>query len=171
MNPIPIPQIARSPDRTVRWPVKDFLADLPTLTPVQGWVQATHCQTYLEVSTQAEAIMTLTCDRCLQQYNYRLVANTTELIWLDEAADLAVHTASTELEIAPEDLVESLSPHGTFDPAGWLYEQMCLALPLRQLCDATCPGIVTEGDQVPALNPPVDRRWAALESLKQQLSS
>jgi len=171
VNPIPIPQIARSPDRTIRWTIKEFLADLPTLTPIQGWVQVSHCQTYLEVSTEAEAIITLTCDRCLQQYNYRLVAHTLELIWLDEAADLAANTLPAELEVAPEDLVESLSPHGLFDPAGWLYEQMCLALPLRQLCDATCPGITTEDDQVPVVNTAIDRRWAALESLKNQLSS
>ncbi|WP_448563063.1 YceD family protein [Trichothermofontia sp.] len=171
MNPIPIPQIARSPDHSVRWTVKEFLANLPTLTPVQGWVQVTHCQTYLEVATQAEAIVTLTCDRCLQQYNYRLVANTSELIWLDEAVDLAANTLPAELEVAPEDLVESLSPHGTFDPVNWLYEQMCLALPLRQLCDTTCPGIVLEGEPVPTVHPAIDRRWAALESLKNQLSS
>lgn len=171
MTPIPIPQIARSPDHTVRWTVKEFLADLPTLTPVQGWVQVTHCHTYLEVSTQAEAIITLTCDRCLQQYNYRLVASTSELIWLDEAAERVANTLPAELEVAPEDLVESLSPHGMFDPVGWLYEQMCLALPLRQLCDATCPGILPEDNRAPELSTAIDRRWAALESLKNQLSS
>jgi uncharacterized protein len=43
---------------------------------------------------------------------------------------------------------------------------LCLALPQRQLCDADCPGI-----ELPKPNPEdlVDRRWAALQSLKGQL--
>ena len=43
-----------------------------------------HGGTFLEILAQAETIVTLTCDRCLQNYNYRLSIDTSEIIWLEE---------------------------------------------------------------------------------------
>jgi uncharacterized protein len=114
---------------------------------------------------QAETIITLTCDRCLQQYNHRLKLNASELIWLDKNQDLDKYYLP-EKEIAYEDLSETLSPNGDFDPQMWLYEQLCLALPPRQLCSANCQPPTF----VPPEDTPIDGRWASLESLKRQLS-
>ena len=47
----------------------------------------------------------------------------------------------------------------------WLYEQMCLEIPQRQLCDANCPGIQTTSSNSHQL---LDSRWASLEALKNQ---
>jgi uncharacterized protein len=114
------------------------------------------------VSAHAEAILTLTCHRCLQQYNYRLVIDTSEMIWLDEAAD-KLYDGPLEREVPLEDLIETLSPQGYFYPSEWLYEQMCLEIPQRQLCDAQCAGIQTA---TPSSEEVSDRRWASLEALK-----
>jgi uncharacterized protein len=70
-----------------------------------------------------------------------------------------------EREVALGDLVESLPPQGHFRPDEWLYEQFCLAMPQRQLCDRQCPGIAVEQPEGKA----IDRRWASLESLKSHL--
>lgn len=107
--------------------------------------------------------MTLTCHRCLQNYNHRLTVGTSEIIWLDPAADLP-DEGPMERELAVEDLVETLSPQGYFDPSEWLYQQLCLAMPQRQLCDASCVGVqpvTRESSEKLA-----DRRWASLEALK-----
>jgi uncharacterized protein len=164
MDAIHIPQLTIAPEHTERVEVQEFLPDLDTLTPVQGQVQVTHQGNYLEVSAQAEAIITLTCDRCLQQYNHRLKTDATELIWLDADANQP-HSGPLEVEVPVEELVESLSPDGYFSPQDWLYQQLCLALPPRQLCDQRCPGITTTEEAAGK----VDHRWAALEALKNQL--
>jgi len=168
MKAIYIPQLLQAPEQTEVVAVNECLPNLDTLTPVQGQLQVVHRGNYLEVSGRAETIITLTCDRCLQQYNYRLSTTPTELIWLKDAEELHPETLE-ELDIAPEDLVETLPRRGYFDPEGWLYEQLCLAMPQRQLCDQQCPGIApaVNADGSPA---PVDRRWAALEALKRSLS-
>ena len=75
--------------------------------------------------------------------------------------------AGVEVEVPLEDLVESVSPSGSFDPQQWLYEQVCLSIPQRQLCDKDCSGL--DPDIIADSNP-VDSRWAALASLKKQLS-
>lgn len=165
MKGIHIPELRQSADGSRTIEVDEVLPGLETLTPVRGQVKVTHQGTYLEVAAKAETIVTLTCHRCLQQYNHRLLVNTSELIWLDEAAE-EVPDQWVEQETELEDLVESLPPNGYFQPTTWLYEQLCLALPLRQLCDKKCPGIPVEQS---SSNPLIDQRWGALEILRQQL--
>jgi len=163
MEPIYIPRLIKAPERTENLEIRDYLDELETLTPVQGSVRVTHHGNYLDVDGQAETIVTLTCDRCLQQYNYRLVIQPTELIWLEDEMDEA-DNLPLEREITLEELVETLPPNGYFYPDKWLYEQLCLEIPQRKLCDRTCPGIQV-GD-MPSHPFKSDRRWASLEALK-----
>lgn len=165
MEAIYIPHLLKAPKQTQVVEVEEFLPSLETLTPVRGHVRVTHKGTYLEVDGKAEAIATLTCHRCLQQYNRRLVVNTSELIWLDPGANQP-YTGPSEQEIDLHDLVETLAPDGNFDPGEWLYEQMCLAIPQRQLCDRKCKGI--QISQTSNSETTLDQRWAALEVLKGQ---
>lgn len=167
MEAIHIPWLLKLPEHTDVIQVNEFLPDLATLTPVRGTLEVTHQGQYLEVDVQAEAIVTLTCDRCLQQYNHRLAVDASEFLWLDESAQLP-DSGPLERETALEDLVETLPPQGYFQPDAWLYEQICLALPLRQLCDQKCPGIVVENIDAGTTSAQ-DRRWQALEALKRQL--
>ncbi|WP_250123135.1 YceD family protein [Chroococcidiopsis sp. CCMEE 29] len=166
MEPIYIPQLTKAPEQTELIQVQEVLPGLETLTPVRGQLQVKHHGNYLEVSAKAETIVTLSCHRCLQQYNHRLAVDTSEIIWLDPAADQP-DDGPLERELAVEDLVEKLPPNGYFYPSEWLYEQMCLEIPQRQLCDAFCTGIQTS-TQVSS-EQPVDQRWSSLEALKKQL--
>ena len=168
MEPIYIPQLEKAVEKTETISVHDYLPELETLTPVEGTVQVIHRGSYLEVSAKAEAIVTLSCDRCLQQYNHRLVVDASELIWFQKQVDLPEEDG-LEQEVAFEDLVESVDPEGYFYPVQWLYEQFCLATPQRQLCDQNCKGIQIEDNQ-PAPIKPIDSRWASLENLKNYLN-
>lgn len=165
MEAIHIPWLLKLPEHTDIIQVNEFLADLETLTPVRGRLQVTHQGNYLEVSAQVETIMTLTCNRCLQQYNHRLTLDASELVWLDESADQP-DDGPLERETGLEELVETLPPQGYFQPDTWLYEQLCLAIPPRQLCDQQCPGIPLTDNKGTSST---DRRWEALEALKRQL--
>ena len=166
MDAIYIPHLMKAPQRTVEFQFEEFLPELETLTPVRGRLKVTHKTTYIEVSAQAETIVTLTCHRCLKQYNHRLKVDNTEIIWLDASAHQA-HLHALDVEMNVEDLVETLSPQGNFDPADWLYQQLCLETPLRQLCDGPCETPELNADD-PSENS-VDSRWAALQALKKQL--
>jgi len=168
MEAIYIPHLTTAPQKTRVIEVDECLPDLETLTPVRGQVRVQHGGNYLEVSAQVETIVTLTCHRCLQQYNHRLKVETSEIIWLDPEA--GKEETAIELEVPFEDLVETLMPTGHFDPSEWLYQQLCLALPQRQLCDNFCQGIQLS-PQSETSERPSDRRWASLESLKNHLSN
>ncbi len=165
MKAIYIPQLLKSLDRKESIVVDEFIDDLETLTPIRGEVVITHCGSYLELAVLAETIVTLVCDRCLKQYNHRLRVENSELIWLDEESES--HRPFLQGNLEPEDLEENISSQGYFDVEEWLYQQLCLALPMRKLCDDNCPP--------PAFNsspeqPLMDSRWQSLAALKNQLS-
>jgi uncharacterized protein len=162
MDAIYIPRLMTLPERTETVEGQDFSTDLETLTPIQGQVQVKHCGNYLDVAAQADTIVTLTCHRCLQKFNHRLSVSASEMIWLqDEVPDVDVIPFDRDLDM--EDLMETVAPDGYFDVSTWLYEQLCLAIPLRQLCDQHCQGI-----PLPTLEAQyqIDRRWASLQTLK-----
>ncbi len=158
MDKIHLPQLAKMPEGTETIEFREFIAGLETLTPVQGTLRVKHSGTFLEVSIEATTIVTLTCDRTLQQFNHKLVVQTSELIWLTDAVPEESYPREVELEI--RDLVETLPPSGSFDPNQWIYEQCMLAMPVRQIApDAPAP-ITSE-----RVEESVDGRWSALRSL------
>lgn len=168
MKEIYIPSLLKKIDQTESIKFEEFISDLETLTPLRGYLQVTHNGNYLEVKGKVETIITLTCDRCLKQYNYKLVINPTELIWLNEIKTQK-ELVNIEVENSVEDLVEILSPDGYFNPREWVYEQSCLAIPMRRLCDENCEGIkLSEKDSSSSV---LDSRWSALESIKKQLNN
>lgn len=167
MEAIYIPSLVKKPERTEVIKFEESISDMETLTPIRGDLQVTHHGNYLEVRSRAETIITLTCDRCLKQYNYKLVINPQELIWLNEIT-VQKDLLHIEVENSVEDLVESLPPDGYFYPRDWVYEQLCLAIPPRKLCEQNCQGIKLSGNSSSSF---LDSRWAALESIKKQLNS
>ncbi len=169
METIYIPRILSKSEQTEVINFDEFIPDLASLTPVRGRLQVTHQGTYLEVKAKAETIVTLTCHRCLKQYNHRLVLNSSELIWLDKTAD-GLEPNSIEMKVDFEDLTETLSPTGSFSPSDWLYQQLCLAEPHKQICDSKCPGIIINDDVNTESSETTisDSRWASLAALKRQ---
>ena len=166
MEKVFIPHLFRHERHILKIPVDGMILDLATLTPVRGQITVQHQGTFLNVSAEAESIITLACHRCLQQYNHRLQLETTEVIWLDAAAD-ETYDGPIELRVDFNDLIESLTPEGHFDAETWLYEQLCLALPHRQLCNEDCPGLLPPGSQPVVIEETkvIDGRWGSLKSL------
>jgi uncharacterized protein len=164
MQAIYIPNLNQKPDKTLKIEFQENLEDLNTLTPVEGTVQVVHRGNYLQAHVQAKAIVTLSCDRCLQQYNHRLNVDTEEMIWLTDA-EIDLDNLPLDEDLLLEEMVESLPQDGHFQVGNWVYEQMCLALPQRQLCDASCPGIELVKSEADS----ADRRWAGLEALRGKL--
>ncbi|MBF2056953.1 MAG: DUF177 domain-containing protein [Cyanobacterium sp. T60_A2020_053] len=163
MDKIYIPQLLKMPQHTDKFTFKENFKGLNTLTPVKGTLAVFHRGGFLEIELQADAILTLTCDRCLQTFNHRLEVDTSEIIWLNN--DLVNEEKfPLEREITGDDLCESLPPDGYFEVQEWIYEQLSLALPLRQLCNnENCAP-----PPIPNDNNLVDGRWAILQQLGQK---
>jgi uncharacterized protein len=168
-EPISIPHLLHRTDGCETVEFRAILPELATLTPVQATVQVTHKDSYLEVVGQAETIVTLTCDRCLAQYNHRLNIDVTEMLWFTEGGEAGKAEIPFEEDLELDEMVETISKDGLFDPRAWVYEQLCLEMPYKNICGDACDGI----PQVSSENaqPQGDLRWAALAALKGQLPS
>jgi len=170
METIYIPHLLTKTERKEVIDFEEIIPDLETLTPVRGRLQVTHQGNFLEVKAKAETIVTLTCHRCLKQYNHRLKLQSSEIIWLEEKP--SQHDASSgEFEVDLENLVENLSPTDSFSPSDWVYQQLCLELPHKQLCETKCPGIDfnEDAEETESSETISDSRWASLAALKRQL--
>jgi len=167
MKKVYIPQLLQQPQHCLEVDIDNRLPDLETLTPVRGTVTVTHQKSYLAVQADIETIVTLTCHRCLQNYNFRVAICPQELIWLQASPDPA--SLPLEQEVGMDDLVETLPPDGYFYPETWVYEQICLNLPQRQLCAPDCGGI-QEAASNANQEPSIDSRWAVLSQLQRQLN-
>ncbi|NJK54825.1 MAG: DUF177 domain-containing protein [Pleurocapsa sp. SU_5_0] len=167
MEPIYIPHLLKAPNRTAEIIVDDTISGLDTLVPVKGSISVRHGGNFLEIISTTETIITLVCDRCLQHYNHRLGIDTSELIWLESELE-NLEDLPSEREISLDDLSETLPPNGHYNPEVWLFEQLSLALPLRKICGADCPGASVKAT---SHEHHVDHRWSCLAALKEQLNS
>ncbi|MBW4698431.1 MAG: DUF177 domain-containing protein [Aphanocapsa lilacina HA4352-LM1] len=161
LRSIELRALAASPTRSVSVVIDEPIAALPSLTPVQGELAVAHRGDFLEVAGHAQTIVTLACDRCLQQFNHRLATNFEEVIWLEDAPV----EVPLELEVPPAHLDELLPRDGRLDPVYLIYQHLCLELPVRNLCSEQCQGVQTTQPQEPSL----DRRWSALARLREEL--
>ena len=71
LEPVPLQEL-RALGTAKVWEVEGELDELPSLTPVRGHVSAEHRGNVLAVTGQLKTIVTLCCDRCLNQFNQKL---------------------------------------------------------------------------------------------------
>ncbi len=162
LKSIRLDDLRRAPHQTIHTEFRQFIDGFDSLAPVEGQVQVVHGGSFLSVKGQASTIVTLTCHRCLQQFNHRLSLEFEEILILEEAPQ---DPLPLDLEIDSEDLAERIDPHGTFDLADWVYQNLYLQMPERMACRSDCGGVALD----PCLEEPVqDPRWAALRALKSE---
>ena len=158
LRPIPLSDLTQAPNRSRELGFRQDIANFDALTPVEGVVRVSHRGNFVEVFGELSTIVTLECYRCLQSYNHRIQTEIEEILWLDKPQP----QPGVEIELGMEDLVETLDPDGTFDVEDWVYQQLCLSLPQRQVCSADCGGLEVS---IPE-DQPIDSRWNALKQLR-----
>lgn len=168
LEPIPLQEL-RALGVAKAWTVEGQLESLPTLTPVRGQMSAEHRGNVLSVQGELSTIVTLTCDRCLGQFNQQLDCQPSELIWLGDAPPTDSDLQESEDIAAMDGLVEALDPRGLFDPEQWVFEQLNLLLPVVNHCGKHCPGPgvpLRETAEAPP-QAAIDPRWDALRRLSE----
>ena len=171
LEPVPLQEL-RALGTAKVWEVEGELDELPSLTPVRGHVSAEHRGNVLAVEGKLSTIVTLCCDRCLNQFNQSLSCTPSELIWLGDEQPTADELELSGEVAEMEGLVDVLDPRGQFDPQQWAFEQLNLLLPVVNHCGDHCPG--PPGLQQQPVIPDtktkaVDPRWQALQQLQQQI--
>ena len=171
LEPVPLQEL-RTLGAVKVWDVEGELDELPSLTPVRGHVSADHRGNVLAVEGKLSTIVTLCCDRCLNQFNQSLSCTPSELIWLGDEQPTAYELELSGEVAEMEGLVDVLDPRGQFDPQQWAFEQLNLLLPVVNHCGDHCPGppgLQQQPVTSDAKPKDVDHRWQALQQLQQQI--
>lgn len=161
LTPIRLEDLQRAPQRTRILEFKQFFPEFDSLIPVEGRVRIAHRGHFLEAEAWANTIVTLTCHRCLQQFNHRLQLHFEEILMIEAVSEADL---PQDMEIEPEDLTERIAPWDAFDVQDWIYQHLHLGVPPRLACEGNCPGMGVTATEEPLPDP----RWAALRSLQQQ---
>lgn len=158
LRSIPLSDLSQAPNRMRELEFRQDIANFDALTPVEGFVHLAHRGNFVEVFGEFTTIVTLDCYRCLNTYNHRIRTKIEEILWLEKPRP----QAGVEVEVGVEELVETLDPDGVFDVEDWVYQQLCLSLPQKQICAADCKGLEsgTHAEE------PIDSRWDALKHLR-----
>jgi len=113
LRPVSLQELRLRSD-ALAWSVDQKLADLDSLTPVRGQLWARHHGSVLEVEGEAETIVTLCCDRCLQHFNRPLRAAVHELLDLAGGDELE----GTDLTALAASAASPGAPRARFRPTG-----------------------------------------------------
>ena len=140
-------------------PVADLqvtLARMPDDAPVEGDLLLESVVEGILVSGRLSGPLTLTCARCLVEFEGRVDVDVQELF------SRGPERAADEYQLSPE---------GSLDLEPMVRDGVMLALPVSPLCRADCLGLCERcgGDrnlgQCTCVEETVDARWAALDAL------
>jgi uncharacterized protein len=141
------------------------LAAVPEDTPVEGDLLFESVVDGILVTGPLSGPLTLTCARCLKEFDGRVDVEVQELY--SRATD------RTEGAGRPDSAAGdyALTPEGSLDLEPLVRDSVMLALPFSPLCRPDCLGLCERcgGDrnlgECSCVEEPVDARWAALDSL------
>ena len=158
LRPIPLKDLIQAPNCSREYEFHQRISDFDALTPAQGIVRVSHRGNFVEVYGEFTTIVTLDCYRCLKTYNHRISAEVKEILWLEKP----LPELHQDIEVGMEELLEALDPDGDFDVEDWIYQQLCLSLPPKQICSPDCPGLTVTTSEEST----IDSRWDALKRFK-----
>jgi len=161
MLQLDVAKLKRSPGDSARF---DLLAELPSLElegesfifsgPVKAGLVVVNTGPTLEIKGEVSGVLTLTCDRCLEPFEYSFDVLVEETYAHSEEGETgeAVPFTGDILDITPEAL-----------------KSIVLALPMKAVCREECPGLcpqcgrnLNEG-RCGCANEEIDPRMSALK--------
>lgn len=161
MLQLDVAQLKRSPGDSARF---DLLAELPSLElegenfiffgPVKAGLDVVNTGPTLEMKGEVSGVLTLTCDRCLEPFEYSFDVPVEETYAQSAEGEMgeAVPFTGDILDITPEVL-----------------KSIVLALPMKVICREECPGLcpqcgrnLNEG-RCGCANEEIDPRMSALK--------
>ena len=92
----------------------------------------------IELRGDLKAVISLECDRCLEEYQYTFVSDLQMII---EVADHERHWRLQDLEIGKGELDTILVEEPAVDMGDILRQQILLGMPGKQLCSEYCRGL------------------------------
>ena len=132
MTKILIEDIEKEPNKTLFYEFDEFMEEFGA--DIYADLELKSLGQFIEISGTAQGNLKLTCDRCLQEYDYELDIEIEETFAKQSLQD----EYSQEFELTRGQFITDLNGADEIDIYDLLYQSVTLALPNKKVCGINC---------------------------------
>ena len=143
-NKILIYDIENAEGKTLELDFEDVIQDIPSSEPVKAQLTIKSLGDFIEVSGNIQANLTLECDLCLKEFEYKLDEEINETF----AKDSLLEEYGQETELKEGQFITDLDGSDEIDICDLLYQYVILNIPNKKVCGINCnKGVFTTDEE------------------------
>ena len=142
-NKILIDDIENAPNKCLEVDFDEVIDDIPSKEPVKAQLKIKSLGDFIEITGNVKANLTLECDLCLKEFEYKLDENIDEMF----AKNTLQEEYGQETEIKDGQFVTDLEGENEIDIYDLLYQSVILNIPNKKVCGINCNKGVFQTDE------------------------
>ena len=133
---IPIETIENSKDKTLTVDFEEIIDGIECVTPIKSKLIMQSLGEFIQVKGNVKGIVKLQCDRCLENFNYKLDFDIDEMF----VKTALYKNYGEEYELKEGQFATDLNGSDNIDIYDLLYQSVILNLPNPKVCGINCKG-------------------------------
>lgn len=133
-NKILIDDIENAPNKCLEVDFDEVIEDIPSKEPVKAHLKIKSLGDFIEITGNVKANLTLECDLCLKEFEYKLNETIDEMF----AKNTLQEEYGQETEIKDGQFVTDLEGENEIDIYDLLYQSVILNIPNKKVCGINC---------------------------------
>lgn len=142
-NKILIDDIENAPNKCLDIDFDEVIEDIPSKEPVKAHLKIKSLGDFIEITGNVKANLTLECDLCLKEFEYKLDEEIDEMF----AKNALQEEYGQETEIKDGQFVTDLEGQNEIDIYDLLYQSVILNIPNKKVCGINCNKGVFQTDE------------------------
>ena len=142
-NKILIDDIENATGKVIEVNFDEVIDGIPSLKPVKACLVIKSLGDFIEVKGSVQADLTLECDLCLKEFEYKLDEEIDETF----AKNSLMEEYGQETEIKDGQFVTDLNGNEEIDICDLLYQSVILNIPNKKVCGINCNRDVFQTDE------------------------
>ena len=142
-NKILIDDIENAPNKCLDIDFDEVIEDIPSKEPVKAHLKIKSLGDFIEITGNVKANLTLECDLCLKEFEYKLNEEIDEMF----AKNALQEEYGQETEIKDGQFVTDLEGKNEIDIYDLLYQYVILNIPNKKVCGINCNKGVFQTDE------------------------
>ncbi len=143
INKVLIEDIENAPNRVLEINFDGIISDIPSSKPVKADLHVKSLGDFIEISGNVKADLTLECDLCLKEFEYKLEFDINETY----AKNTLLDEYGQETELKDGQFIIDLEGSNEIDICDLLYQSVILNIPNKKVCGINCNKGVFQTDE------------------------
>ena len=142
-NKILIDDIENAPNKCLDIDFDEVIEDIPSKEPVKAHLKIKSLGDFIEITGNVKANLTLECDLCLKEFEYKLEFDINETY----AKNTLLDEYGQETELKDGQFIIDLEGSNEIDICDLLYQSVILNIPNKKVCGINCNKGVFQTDE------------------------